>query len=145
MQEHTKKCYACKQIKNVTEFYKSKVTHYQKECKQCCKERKYRWHNTEQGKISSANTKLKRRFGITIEDYNKMYKEQEGKCLCCGAHESYNGHRLAVDHCHTTGKVRALLCKNCNSALGHVKENKETTLNLAKYIETICEPLKKAS
>lgn len=138
----SKVCIFCKEEKPVSEFYKSNVRYYQKECKTCCRERKYAWHKTKNGKLSSTNTKLKQRFGITLDQYNKMYEEQEGKCLCCGATESEFGHRLAVDHCHTTGKIRGLLCKRCNVALGNLKENKETILNLFKYVEQRCEPLK---
>ena len=138
----TKRCYACTETKPVTDFYKSNVTYYQKECKACNKLRKGAWHRTEAGKRSSANTKLKARFGITIDDYETMYSNQGGKCLCCGATASGLGHRLAIDHCHNTGVIRGLLCKNCNVALGHLKEDKQIAKNLIKYIESYCEPIK---
>ena len=130
-----KTCYACKKEKPVSEFYRSNVNYYQKECKVCNKERKYRWHQTELGKLSSANTKLKRRFGITLDEFNEMYKNQSGKCLICDATESMLGHRLAVDHCHITGKIRGLLCKSCNVALGGFKDNIESLKKAIKYLE----------
>jgi len=71
-----------------------------------------------------------------------MFTAQEGKCLCCGATESHMGHRLAVDHCHETGEIRGLLCKGCNVALGHLKENKKFISSLLNYVEHYCEPLK---
>lgn len=135
----TKRCFACKEEKPLTEFYRSNVNYYQKECKACNRERKYRWHKTEEGKRSSANTKLKSRFGITLEQYEEMYLAQNGKCLCCGASESTFGHRLAVDHCHTTGRIRGLLCKDCNVALGYLKEDKQIVENLLAYITNYCE------
>jgi hypothetical protein len=138
----TKRCYACGETKPVSEFYRSNKVYYQKECKTCNRERKYKWHQTEQGKRSSANTKLKARFGITIDEYEAMYEQQGGKCLCCGDTESYLGHRLAVDHCHETGKIRGLLCKSCNVGLGNLKENKQFISNLLKYVENYCDPLK---
>jgi hypothetical protein len=64
-----------------------------------------------------------------------MYKQQDGKCLICGATESIHGHRLAVDHCHTTLKIRGLLCKSCNVGLGNFYEKPELLRNAAKYIE----------
>ena len=130
-----KTCYACKTEKLVSEFYKSNVNYYQKECKKCNQIRKYKWHQTESGKLSSANTKLKRRFGITLEEYNKMYADQHGKCLICDATESALNHRLAIDHCHTTGKIRGLLCKSCNVALGGFKENIENLKRAIEYLK----------
>lgn len=134
----TKICYSCKQEKPVTDFYRSNVSYYQKECKLCNRDRKNKWHKTDSGKLSSANTKLKRRFGISLEDYNKMLHDQGGKCLVCGSTESFNGHKLAVDHDHTTGRVRGLLCKACNSALGLLKEDITNMENLIKYVEEYC-------
>ena len=130
-----KTCFNCKVEKPVSEFYKSNVKYYQTECKLCNRERKQRWHKTEAGKISSANTKLKKRFGITIEEYNKMYDAQDGKCLICEATESVFNHRLAVDHCHTSGKIRGLLCKACNVGLGNFKDNKSYLQKAIAYLE----------
>jgi hypothetical protein len=70
----------------------------------------------------SKNAFLKRRYGIGIDRYNEMLAEQNGSCAICGKAEG-NEIRgkvvaLAVDHCHDTGKIRALLCSNCNTALG---------------------------
>lgn len=55
---------------------------------------------------------LKYTYGITTEDYNQMLKEQDGKCAVCG--KPPKTMRLAVDHCHKTGKIRGLLCSYCN-------------------------------
>ena len=131
----TKNCYACKTTKPVSEFYRSNKTYYQKECKDCNRLRKGRWHKTEEGKRSSANTKLKSRFGITLDDYEAMYAEQGGQCQICGVTESCSGHRLAVDHCHTSGKIRGLLCKACNLGLGYYRDNKEFLANAIKYLD----------
>ena len=134
-----KVCYSCNQEKDFSEFAKDNTRgSYQRECKQCCKERKAAWHKTEAGKRSSANTKLKNRLGITLNEYEEMLKLQDGKCLGCGVTESYLGQRLAVDHCHKTGTIRGLLCKNCNIIIGHAKENSNTLLNLIKYIDERC-------
>jgi len=129
-------CFTCKLEKPVTDFHRSKTRIYQRECKECNRIRKYKWHQTESGKLSSANTKLKRRFGITLDQFNEMYKKQEGKCLICNATESMLGHRLAVDHCHTTGKIRGLLCKSCNMGIGNLKENVDNLQNAIKYLKS---------
>ena len=128
-------CFSCKQDKSLTEYYKSNTKYYQRECKVCNKERKAAWHKTESGKLSSTNTKLKARFGISLDDYNKMLEEQKGLCLICNDSISYNGHRLSVDHNHITGKIRGLLCKACNFGLGHFKDNQELLRKAIIYLE----------
>lgn len=73
---------------------------------------------------------LKREFGITAEQYREMYEKQNGLCAICkeppkakaGRHAKVAA--LAVDHCHATGRVRKLLCTNCNLTLGAYETNK---------------------
>lgn len=136
-----KKCYSCGIIKPVNEFYRSNIHYFQKECKICNKQRKFKWHQTEIGKLSSTNTKLKCRFGITLEQYNEMFKNQMGLCASCGEPETIimNGvlKKLCVDHCHVTVRVRSLLCSGCNVALGNLKKNTSKILKLAQYNEMI--------
>lgn len=62
----------------------------------------------------------KRKYGISLEDYNRMYKEQNGCCAICG---KFSTRRLAVDHNHKTGVVRGLLCTYCNFFLGTLENN----------------------
>jgi len=130
-----KTCYACKETKPLTEFFRSNKIFYQKECKSCNRERKYNWYKTEIGKKSSANTKLKRRFGLTLEQYEEMYKGQNNSCAICGSETSGNNHRLAVDHCHTTNKIRGLLCKMCNVGLGNFVDSPQRLRKAAEYLE----------
>lgn len=72
-----------------------------------------------------------KRHGITKEIYDEMYKAQNGKCYICGLDEV----KLHIDHNHSTGKVRRLLCKECNMALGLLKENVVTLKNMIEYLE----------
>ena len=67
--------------------------------------------------------KLRRRFGITVEEYDRMLKEQGGRCFICLT-DKYDklGRRLAVDHDHKTGKVRGLLCCKCNFFIEYLSE-----------------------
>ena len=91
-------------------------------------------------KVSKRNYKLKRLYGITLEQYNQMFAEQKGLCAICGNKETtknqYNLRQLAVDHNHTTGQVRGLLCSNCNLLLGCSKDNKEILLKAILYLST---------
>ena len=60
--------------------------------------------------------KYQRMYGITIEDYDRMYEEQGGRCAICRTDQPGGaGERFSVDHDHETGKVRGLLCNNCNT------------------------------
>lgn len=62
---------------------------------------------------------LKRNYGITDADFDRMFDEQDGRCAICGTDEPGGGYNtLHVDHNHETGFVRGLLCNNCNRGLG---------------------------
>lgn len=82
---------------------------------------------------------LKSAYNMTLDEYNIMFDNQKGACLCCGIHQSKIGRVLNVDHCHVTGKVRGLLCNKCNSALGFVNDNIQTLNNMIEYL-TINKP-----
>lgn len=62
-----------------------------------------------------------RRFGITMAEYQALSDAQDGRCAICGAQP--NGKALAVDHCHSSAKVRGLLCSSCNTAIGLLKDS----------------------
>lgn len=72
------------------------------------------------------------RYGITPEDYTDMFASQDGRCALCRNPEL--NRRLAVDHDHETGKVRALLCSRCNTALGHLRDDPALMIRAARYV-----------
>jgi len=77
--------------------------------------------------------KLKYSYGISEEDYDAMLSYQNGVCaICDGVNPS--GRRLAVDHCHTTGKVRGLLCSKCNTLLGHAGDDVDILTKSISYL-----------
>jgi len=78
---------------------------------------------------------LKNKYGISLDEYNEMLKEQNNSCYICGKHESEQKKRLNVDHNHQTGKVRALLCVTCNTSLGLMKEDLGVFKTMIKYVE----------
>lgn len=78
--------------------------------------------------------KIKRSYGITEEDYNRMFEEQKGCCAICNTHQSKIKMRLCVDHCHKTTKVRKLLCPNCNRGLGMFQDNPKLLKKAAEYL-----------
>lgn len=64
---------------------------------------------------------LRRSFGLSVDQYSDMMAAQNGVCAICGG-KNKHGRRLFVDHDHKTGEIRALLCRNCNNALGMVDD-----------------------
>jgi hypothetical protein len=64
---------------------------------------------------------LRRKYNITKVDYDTFMIAQRGLCAICGG--CNKKHRLSVDHCHSSGKVRGLLCKKCNTAIGLLKDS----------------------
>lgn len=65
------------------------------------------------------------RYGITLEQKQKMFDKQQGCCLVCGRHATELKSPLCIDHCHYTGKVRGLLCYGCNTGLSYYEKHKE--------------------
>jgi len=82
--------------------------------------------------------RMKKAYGIELEEYEEMAKAQKGRCAICGGEgfELVPGQRslLVIDHCHTTGKVRGLLCHNCNRGLGLFKDSVESLSNAVRYL-----------
>ena len=74
----------------------------------------------------------------TEEEYNKRWKDQEGRCCICDIEMIEDGQKynsVHIDHCHTSGETRGLLCKRCNIGLGHFKDSPERLIEAAKYLE----------
>jgi hypothetical protein len=80
------------------------------------------------------NRHYKTRYGIDIETYNLLLLQQNHSCLICGVHQKELTKRLAIDHCHQTGKVRGLLCAKCNKGLGQFNDNPELIKRAAAYL-----------
>ena len=78
---------------------------------------------------------LKRNFGISIEQYDKMLNYQENKCAICKVDYSKVSRRFAVDHCHITGKIRGLLCIECNRGLGAFDDSSKLLEKALKYLK----------
>ena len=131
-------CSKCKKWYPATlEFFfkdKKHITGLTSHCKNCRREyrkiynkqtakknaiysKKYRLENPEK----SRNSTLIRKYGITLEDYNKMLKLQNNKCLICL--RDFIKFKGNVDHNHKTGKIRGILCPTCNRVLGLFKDD----------------------
>ena len=115
-------CNSCKEWKI---FGKAKTY-----CKECCAERTRSRYNLEKQR----SYLLKKKYGITPEKYDEMLSEQDYKCYICHTHEDKIDRSLSVDHCHKTGKVRGLLCGNCNRFLGQIDDDINTAERLLEYL-----------
>lgn len=96
------------------------------------------WRNRNPDKTK--NNELKKRFGLTLADYEALVVKQEGLCAICKQPEytkdKDGGPRsMPVDHCHVTGQIRGLLCTPCNRALGMFKDNVGNLQAAIDYIE----------
>lgn len=153
----TKKCNECGSEKLiVTEFYsnKDRKDGTLNTCKKCvCRKNKharltdtefrlrqnasterYRNKNKNKVKLAVADSALKAKYDINLEDYQVMLDQQGGCCLICRYKD--DRHRLHVDHNHATGEIRGLLCRNCNVSIGHMKDSPKLLRKLADYLET---------
>ena len=75
-----------------------------------------------------------RKYNCTEQDFNIIFKLQNGKCAICGIHQSSFKKSLSLDHCHATNKVRGLLCQKCNFMLGLAKDSIEILKNALIYL-----------
>ena len=153
-------CRSCNISKSEDEYYRNAL-----KCKACVKkankeyyeknrerinQRSYQWfennksrHNLNAQKWRKKNpvkTKasiLKNQYGITMLQFEDLLKQQDHKCGVCKKPQSEMKKAFSVDHCHTTGKVRGLLCNNCNVAIGLLKVDSgiDNLQNAIKYVQ----------
>jgi len=93
----------------------------------------WRKNNPERRRAIKRKYDLKRAYGMTEDQYNFMLQAQNNCCDICKK-ESSRTKKLHIDHCHKTGKIRGLLCSNCNTTLGLVKESLEILQSIANYL-----------
>jgi hypothetical protein len=162
-----KKCKKCRKVKAVEDFHvdRSLSDDRKVRCRECTNKIKANWRAENQSKIKQQkkasyekhrdkyleyfrsdkrrmhvfNWKLKRQYGITLKQFERMMDEQNGCCAICGnPPSSVNGHkhkhRLCIDHCHETGVVRGLLCTMCNAAIGYFEDNLERVQKAVNYL-----------
>lgn len=143
-----KQCSVCKQFKNLSEFYNSSKTKDKKypRCKLCDKEARRLWtyRNPDRSYRSLRGRQLKFVYGITLEDYEILLQNQNGCCAICSTTTntikqtkitSNKYLHFAVDHNHNTGKIRGLLCNQCNRALGMFKDDPTLLLKALNYLK----------
>jgi hypothetical protein len=141
-------CTKCQIIKPLSGFYTRKTGKIRNECKECEKASAKKWNQQNKEKYNTNRTRhhrkyperqknriLKRDYGISYTDYQKMLIDQDFSCAICKVHQKDLNKSLHVDHNHSTGEVRSLLCAPCNTSLGALKENTETLNSMIEYIK----------
>lgn len=155
-----KKCALCKVLLSVDSFPKNKTTkdglsYY---CKECAVKKTMESRSREKIKDPSTgktvysrkhveyavnskeyhrNLILKKKYGITLSEYNNLVLEQDHKCAICKIPVSNLPKTLDVDHCHITGKIRGLLCGKCNMGIGYFKDDTTLLEAAIKYLQAI--------
>jgi ribosomal protein L34E len=131
-----KKCNICLLVKPFDEFVKRKnrPNGIQAYCKKCHNENMKSKDRSEYNRKFSLN----KSYGITIEEYNKMFTNQNGCCAICKVHiTEINQKRkkhLSIDHNHRNGKIRGLLCDKCNRGIGLLQDDVQILLNAFNYL-----------
>ena len=137
-----KQCAKCEQFKDLLDFSptRGKAFGVNSWCKACIAQLKNEHYTLEKARAEH----LWRVYGLTTEEYEQMLLDQNGLCACCGQPEKRRAGRkkrseniplLHVDHCHTTGRIRGLLCSACNTALGLLEEDPQRIMALLHYVE----------
>jgi hypothetical protein len=128
----TRKCNKCNEILPVSEFHikaDKNTNHYRfnSPCKFCANiGRNISYQKAYQRKI---------KYNLTQEDYDLKLKEQNYSCAICNMHKDDYSKEFSVDHCHITGKVRGLLCNNCNSGIGFFDEYEYVMKKAIQYLK----------
>lgn len=112
-------CPRCQTWKAVRDFYKNAA---HRGCRECiCAANREKWATEPEGMRQARRRHLlKKKYGITLEEYDAMLEAQGGVCALCGSPPP-EGKVLAVDHCHNSQRVRGLLCSHCNISLERVE------------------------
>jgi hypothetical protein len=108
------------------------------ECRPCEAERakEYRLANREAVAAINRRTMLKTKYGMTEKVFSMLLAAQGYKCAVCGTEApGGKGNGFVVDHCHTGGQIRGLLCTSCNTGLGLFKDSPETLSKAIKYLQ----------
>jgi hypothetical protein len=126
-------CHLHGQLKEHQTYYYEKQDYYQ--CIECKKRRSNKFAKNNPDRIQTRNFihlgKKGSGIRLLISEYEKIHQKQNGLCAICDKPETMKSShpdktpvkRLAVDHCHITGKIRGLLCHHCNTGLGHFKDD----------------------
>lgn len=112
-------CFSCREYKSSDSFFRAENSRLKaaSRCKKC-----------------SRDSELRKKFKITAEEYNNILSSQGSVCAICGKDEQENKRALSLDHCHSTGKIRGILCNKCNVGLGCFSDDTQKLLMAVEYL-----------
>ena len=131
-----KKCSKCLEYKTFDNFYKreNRLCGYTSRCKSCLRQYK----NVSLTSNRSRRNHFKKTYNITIAQYDEMLLKQNDCCAICKRHKSEvtvkRKNHLCVDHNHSTGKIRGLLCDKCNRGIGLLCDDIDILKNAIEYL-----------
>lgn len=141
-----KKCSVCRKVLAAANFGpdKRKATGLRSECKSCRKvhygnnaktiiQYQKKYYQANKGKVKDRI--LRKEFGLGLSEYKRMLSKQNGVCKICGAPPKCRA--LAVDHCHTSGRIRGLLCASCNRGISYFKDSPDLLKSAAHYLGAV--------
>lgn len=138
----TRKCKTCGEIKPHKDFpynkkYKDNIRPHCISCRREYEVNSYHKHKHKHpyDYEKDKDNKLKRAYGISYQEYLQMLDAQEGKCAICGTEDTGKRKAFAVDHCHSCGEVRGLLCAPCNTAIGSLREDLDIMQRAMDYVK----------
>ena len=140
-------CNTCKQEKELSSFHKDRHTKSGlcRRCADCMSAYQKEWYARKGGtewlrqhRLDNPEmyfaAELKHHYKITVNVYNELLHAQDGRCAICQGPPNGGKKRLCIDHCHTSGKIRGLLCCRCNRGLGAFRDNTELLKKAAEYL-----------
>lgn len=133
-------CKPCNKEKPLEEFHKDSKSNRGRAyyCKDCANRKTREYHTKNVGKKEYLDKKwdsyYRCKYGISLEQRKELLKGQGGCCAICKISLEEHGSNTHTDHCHDTGKVRAILCTNCNRGLGHFMDNEKNLLSAIEYL-----------
>lgn len=131
-----KTCTVCGRSLPLSSFAKKRKG-LQPKCRECSNRHNREWYaaNREARRVHDRAYNLRKAYGLTLEAFDQLWSRAEGRCETCGGQlrPGRNGH--AVDHDHSTGEVRGLLCPSCNLAIGKMRDDPAIARRIASYLE----------
>lgn len=136
-----KKCPKCNVSKDTNDFHKNRSTKdgFARICRDC--KNSMARDRREKFPLSKRESDLKRRYGMSLTEYDNLYEKQGGVCAICSNKEtaihSNTGRKkmMSVDHCHKTGEIRGLLCSKCNRGIGYFNDNIDLLNKAIDYLK----------
>lgn len=134
-----RRCYVCKIVKPLVDFYTDRGATWGRagRCIACAAIQNKRWRveNKEKASLVSRKTHIKMKYGISWEEFERVYSTQDGRCAICTKELQKASRDTCIDHDHLTGVIRGVLCRKCNTGLGQFCDDLLVLKKAVTYLE----------